>query len=263
MATRIPTARLAAIVTAAALAYPGDGAHETSLFEGLPAEDARNLFDYLGEGVVGRPTAAPKIEDPARWFPFESVTLTYRVTGGKDRGSTEDHVYGRVEDGVWGDGWSERVGDHQTVFLNRTAGGDIRVRGEITHDRRKMTLFSPGEPLIPRGMTPGETREERSDVKVYTLDDPDRVKYSGTVAVTCTYLGAYEIRVPSGRYSAVLFKWTDDGKVGPARVGETEYRFLAEDVGTVAQVVLRNVDAWFVYRSSLRIGKVLDDTGGS
>jgi hypothetical protein len=263
VALRIVTARLAAIVSAAALVLPGDGAQEASLVEGLLAEDARTLSEYLGEGVVGRPVAAPGMEDPSRWFPFESVTLTYRVTGGKDKGSLEEHVYRRVDDAVWGDGWSERVGDYQTVFLSRTPAGDIRIRGEITHDRHKMSLFSPGEPLIPLGMNAGETREERSDVKVYTLENPDHVKYSGSVVVTCTYLGAYEIHVPSGRYTAVLFKWTDDGKVGPAHVGETEYRFLAEGVGTVAQVVIRNVDAWLVYRSSLRIGKVLDATAGS
>ena len=79
--------------------------------------------------------------------------------------------------------------------------------------------------------------------------------------VTCAYLGKFEVSVPSGRYVAALFRWTNEGKVGPANVDETEYRFLAEGVGTVAMVVKRSVDAYLVYRSRSNTGKVLVRSG--
>jgi hypothetical protein len=234
-------------------------APDSSPIPGLLQADAEILIEYLGEGVVGEPVVAPPIDDPSSWFPFEQGTLTYRISGGRGKGSMTHHVY-RWVDKREGE-LSEHVGKDQTVFFGGFDGGGISVEGEITHRRDKLTRFSPGKPMIPRGIRLGEECDLELSVEVFTLPDIERASYSGSVDATCAYLGAFEVNVPSGRYVAVLFRWTNEGKVGPASVDETEYRFLAQGVGTVAMVVNRSVDAYLVYRSRSNTGKVLVRSG--
>ena len=72
---------------------------DPSPIAGLPLEDAETLIEYLGEGVVGSPVAADSIDDPSSWFPFENAILTFRITAGKGKGSTEQHVCRRLDGG--------------------------------------------------------------------------------------------------------------------------------------------------------------------
>ena len=58
-------------------------------------------------------------------------------------------------------------------------------------------------------------------------------------------------------YEAVLLKWQYNGKIGPAKVDDVQYRLLAEDVGTVAMVEKKNVSAMLVYNEHVNIGSVL------
>ena len=47
------------------------------------------------------------------------------------------------------------------------------------------------------------------------------------------------------------------GKVGPADVDDTQYRFFAEDVGMVASVDKLDVSALLVYHDHSMTGKLL------
>jgi hypothetical protein len=100
-------------------------------------------------------------------------------------------------------------------------------------------------------------------VKVYALHDPTHLKYKGQLKVTHTYLGAYEITVPAGKYETVLIRSSYVGKVGPAHVVDGGYTFYARGVGIVASVERMHVTAFLFYDKRTKTPKVLIQRGGS
>jgi hypothetical protein len=94
---------------------------------------------------------------------------------------------------------------------------------------------------------------------VADLSDPDVQTHSGSLDIQYTYLGAYRLQVPAGTFDAVLIKTTLTGKVGPANIQDTIYRFYAKTVGPVAVVETDDISALFVYHERTRTGKVLQE----
>ena len=83
------------------------------------------------------------------------------------------------------------------------------------------------------------------------------MSHNGTLDVTYSYLGAYKVTTPAGAYDAALIKWAYKGKVGPAKVQDTQYRFFAPKVGMVASVDHLDVSAFLLYQKQTKFGKVL------
>ena len=110
-----------------------------------------------------------------------------------------------------------------------------------------ITRYSPPEPFMLQGLAPGEKRNEKLDIKVSDLSSPEDVSHEGALDVNYRYIGAYKVKVPAGSFDAILMKWTFKGKVGPAFVDDTQYRFFAPDVGIVAAVEQLDVSAVLVY----------------
>ena len=120
-----------------------------------------------------------------------------------------------------------------------------------------ITRYDPAEPGLLVGLAPGDSRSSSIAVAVSDLSNPQVVSHKGTLEVTYSYLGAYKVTTPAGTYDAALIKWTYQGKVGPAKVDDTQYRFFAENVGMVATVDKLDVSAFLVYQSHTKFGKVL------
>jgi hypothetical protein len=248
----------ATLLTALFLAVTAIGGAEEDLTLDLSAEDRAALTALLGEGVIGKAVAARAIEKPVAWYPLDDRVLSYEITGGRGAGSTQDHVFEHLEsDPPRG---SALLGD-ALLYLGTATDGTIVIQAEETLGAKMLSRFTPPQPLVPAGIKVGDTTEAETDVAVYRVGRPDRVKHTGALRVSCRYLGAFEVRVPSGRYTAALLKSTFEGKIGPAMVRETEYRFLAEGVGTVAMVVKRNNSAVLIYRDRFEVGKVLTARG--
>ena len=106
-------------------------------------------------------------------------------------------------------------------------------------------------------VSPGESRQSTIAVKVYDLSEPDNLKYQGSLDVTYSYLGAYAVTVPAGSWDAALVKWTFKGKVGPARIEDTQYRFAVADVGMLARIEAKNISAMLIYHDDSKSAKVL------
>lgn len=246
------------LLTALFLAVTAIGGAEEDLTLDLSAEDRAVLTALLGERVIGKAVAARIIEKPVAWYPLDDRVLTYEITGGRRSGSAQDHVFERLEsDPPRG---SALLGDAR-LYLGTATDGTIVIEAEETLGAKMLSRFTPPQPLVPAGMKAGDTTEAEADVAVYRVGRPDRVKHTGALRIRCRYLGAFEVRVPSGRYTAALLKSTFEGKIGPANVRETEYRFLAEGVGTVAMAVKRNNSAVLIYRDRFEVGKVLTARG--
>ena len=106
-------------------------------------------------------------------------------------------------------------------------------------------------------LAPSEERNEKLDVKVFDYNNPDDLTHEGALDVHYRYIGAYKVKVPADSFDAVFMKWTFKGKVGPASVDDTRYRFFAPDVGIVAAVDQLDVSAILIYNRQTKVARVL------
>jgi hypothetical protein len=139
----------------------------------------------------------------------------------------------------------------------KTKDGDVEIVSTQDLQQGVISRYSPREPILLSNMNPGDTKHMRTAVKVYDLSHPDYLTHKGFMDITYSYVGAYEVKVPAGTFKASLFKWQYEGKVGPAKVQDIQYRFFAEDVGTVAMIERTDVTAFLFYQKHTKIGKVL------
>src|SRR4030095_14972227 len=120
-----------------------------------------------------------------------------------------------------------------------------------------LSRFSPGEPLILTGLQPGQSVTSSHTVEVYVLSNLTSVSHSGTLDVAYSYLGTFRVTVPAGTFDAVLVKSSYNGKIGPATIKESQYRFLAPNVGMVAMIQIRSISDFLVYNDHSKRGKLL------
>jgi hypothetical protein len=242
-----------AIIWPLALAYSGAAAAAP-----LALGEQALLEEQLGEGVVGQPVAGraltPKFE------PLRDGTWTYRIVSGEAKGETEQHVVKRLEHHPWGAGWRYTVDNKERLFAKQLDDGSLMFVTEEDPDQGVISRYRPAQPGLLMGLAPGESRSSSIGVEVSDLGSPEVVSHKGTLEVTYSYLGAYKVTTPAGAYDAALIRWTYKGKVGPATVDDTQYRFFAENVGMVASVEKLDVSALLVYQSHKKVGKLLART---
>jgi hypothetical protein len=223
----------------------------------LTAKDRAFLEQILGEGVVGKAIAGGTISDPLRFFPLEEGTWIYRITSGKDKNKSEQQLLTRLMRDRSGSSWRQASGTNSVLYLLKTASGSVEIVSTEDQQQGVISRYLPREPILLPGMRPGDTKLMKTDVEVYDLSHPDHLSHSGSLSISYSYLGSYEVTVPAGTFQAALFKWDYKGKVGPARVEDVQYRFFAEEVGTLAMIEKTDVTALLVYREHTKIGKVL------
>jgi len=222
----------------------------------LPDDDRAAIEKYLGAGVVGEAVPAPSVAETARYLVLNSSARTFRLVSGDDAGKTEKHQPSIVKQDAEGTHW--RYETRQFAgFITAKPGGDYVLTGVTDKDQGAITRYSPPEPFMLPGLAPGDERNVKLGVKVFDLSDPDDLSHEGALDVNYRYIGAYKIKVPAGRFDAILMKWTFKGKVGPASVDDTQYRFFAPDVGMVAAVEQMDVSAVLVYNRHKKVAKVL------
>ena len=59
-------------------------------------------------------------------------------------------------------------------------------------------------------------------MKAFDLAQPDHLEHKGHLDLTYTHLGVYRVTVPAGSYEAAIFKWSYQGKIGPAKVDDVQ-----------------------------------------
>jgi hypothetical protein len=222
----------------------------------LPQKDRQELEKYLGPGTIGQPVAAPVIENPVELYGLHPGIWQGKITSGKKGG--QDFAWTvETSAGKETSGWRGYRGKRQVDYLEKLDEGHVVVTGVIDNDNGVITRYTPPEPRMRRGIKPGESHTADLEVKVYSVKNPERQKYSGTLNLTLTYMGAYAVKVPAGEYNAPLFKWHYKGKVGPAKIDDAVYRFFAPGVGPVALVEFKHITAALIYRDTEKWGIVL------
>ena len=229
----------------------------------LSDEDRQTLNEYLGNGVVGDPVQAPALSHGLNDLISlrDGIAWRMRVISGKAQGTQQRGSAGLLNRPEGGNAFRFDTGDGRNVLY-----GQIDKKGNLicyaSQDNQEgvISRFTPAQPIFFADMTPGETRRSRSHVSVADLSEPDAETHSGDLDVEFTYLGAFQLTVPAGAFDAVLFRTRLTGKVGPATVQDTIYRFYAKNSGPVAVVETNDVSALLVYHEKTRIGKVLVET---
>ena len=221
----------------------------------LTASEQAMLEDLLGAGVVGEAVAGGTLT--AKFVPLHDGTWTYQIASGEKEGQKEQHIVKRLKDDPSGADWRYAVADTGVVLIDQLDDGGLTFLSERDDAQKVITRYDPAEPGLITGLKPGESRSSTIAVKVADLSSPDVVSHSGKLDVTYSYLGNYKVTTPAGTYAAALIKWTYKGKVGPADVDDTQYRFFAENVGMVATIDKLDVSALFVYHEHSKFGKVL------
>ena len=223
--------------------------------EALTGAEQAMLDELLGEGVIGAPVAGSTLTPS--FAPLRAGTWTYQIVGGKERGQSEQHVVTKLERDASGASWRYAVGSTGVLYIKQTADGSLTFVSQEDTAQGVISRYAPAEPGLLTGLEPGDSRESSIDVKVYDLSDPHDVSHEGMLDVTYSYVGAYQITTPAGSYDAALIRWTYKGKVGPAKIEDSQYRFFAENVGMVASVDKLDVSALFVYHDNSKFGKLL------
>ena len=223
----------------------------------LTKAERAEIESFLGKGVVGKAVAGDPIADTAKFFPFEPGGWTFRFTSGDNKGKTQEQSFTTIKKDESRATGRYRNGKDQTDFLSRAEDGSISVVSEQDAKQGVISRFSPPEPIYVNGLKPGDSKTFKVDVKVYDLSDPKDVTHSGSLDLTYSYIGAYEVTVPAGTYEAALIRSNYSGKVGPASIEDTQYRFLAEGVGVVAMIEKKDISAVLIYHDHSKYGKVL------
>ena len=219
----------------------------------LPAQMQAAAQKYL-PGVVGRPVPAFTI-DP-EFASLSAGTRQYQFVSGPNAGAVESHVIAPVAGDKSGTRWRYTLGD-RSVFLQLVPGQSLNVVSEQDTDQGVSTQYNPPEPLLIAGMNAGDSKSATLKVNVYDLSDPSDLEHQGSLDVTLTYVGAYQVTVPAGTYDAALLWWTFNGKIGPATVEDVQARFVVPGVGMVAAAEKRDVAAFLIYNDNTKVGKVL------
>ncbi len=182
----------------------------------MPDADRTALDQLLGSGVVGDPVDAGPLATAD--IPLRAGTWTYQVVSGKKKGQTEDDVLTQLERDPSGASWKLAIGTNDVAFIQIGDDQSLTIVSEQDTDQGVITRFTPAEPIVTTGMSPGDSKEVTIGVKVYDLSSPDEVSHSGSLDLDYSYVGAYKVTVPAGSYDAALLKWDYEGSVGPASV---------------------------------------------
>ena len=235
----------------------GSQAAESGPLLPLAKLDRLAIEKSLGKGAIGEAISAPNVDDPARYLALAAGHRTYRVITGPDGNRDETHRSFPMKHDGGNVTWHYELGSGEIGFLDAKADGSFVMSGIQDFGEGVWTQYSPPEPVLIKGLAAGDESKVTMAVKVYDLNKPEVLKHEGSLDVIYRYLGAYRLTLPAGTYDAILLKSTFNGKIGPATVDDTQYRFFVAHLGMAATVERREVSAFLLYHRHLDVAKVL------
>jgi hypothetical protein len=248
---------LAAILLCSSLASADDNPPRP-----LPDADRQTLDQYLGQNVVGEAIAMPTLTNGLNDLMslHDGLAWRMRVISGNKSGAIELGS-ARLLNRPGKSAFRIDTGDGRNVLFGQLdQKGNLVCYASQDNQEGVISRFTPAQPIFLAGMKPGQTQVTSSRVSVADLSEPDVQTHSGQLNIEFEYMGAFRLHVPAGDIQTVLFRTRLTGKVGPATVEDTIYRFFAKNSGPVALVETNDVSAMLVYHEKTRIGKVLVET---
>jgi hypothetical protein len=224
----------------------------------MPRKDRETIDQYLGKGVVGKAVPADVIGDPLEYVQSQqNATHAAHMTHGDLKGTIVDHEV-KKETGPSGrEQWRVSAGVSDVLVLSLNDRGELVFLSHAEPKKGLNGLYNPPPPLLVKGMKPGSTNTAEFDVKIVKMDNPNDVEHEGHLKLKLSYLGMFEITTPAGKFDAALIKSAYEGKIGPAKINDAQYRFFAKGVGVVGMVEHKDISAFLVYNDTLKVGKLL------
>ena len=223
----------------------------------LPSSDQQKITAHLGSGVVGTALPSQPIQDVTIYFPLHAKAMAYQVTSGPNSGNIQTLGLAQAKRPSGQSAWRFQLSPTLAGFIRQTPSGDLMIPAVSDMGEGVVVTTTPANPFVLKGMHPGEMRSYTQQVAVLALDNPADQKYSGSLKGSYTYVGTYQVTVPAGTFSAVLFRLSCDGKVGPAHTHDTAYYFFAPGTGVVAMISQEDATAFWIIHIDTSSGKVL------
>jgi hypothetical protein len=217
------------------------------------SDEMRKNLALLGDGVVGKALPAPTVTDPAPYLNLGDGSWDFQIVAGKDKGKTQKESYKQEGESRW----VRTIGDEYLEHLDLSGADGLAKVAETALSFGYRSTFTPGIHEA-KSFGPGQSVDIDSKLSVSEEKNPDKVKYTGTMKATATYVGAYEVTVPAGTFEAILLEIDAKIHVGPAKVEDTQYLFYAKGVGKVAEVEGQRIAAVLIYHSHSKTAKVLE-----
>lgn len=254
----LTTASFLAIVLVVSTAGPlvaGDGKTHGTIIP-LPDTDRTVLEQYFGRGVIGDPIEALPIDDPTEYVGLENTQVQWvkRVYGNDIGHVAEVEISALNRPGR--DAWKMRTST-AVLFGEQDPAGSLVQHTSEDLTQGVLSRYDPPEPILAKGIRPGDSLKHRINVGVYDLSNTKDETHSGYLDLTYTYVGAYKITVPAGTFDSVLFRWDYDGKVGPASVKDSQYWFFVKGIGPAATISRQNISAFLIYNVNTKTADVL------
>ena len=228
----------------------------------LPNEDRERIEAGLGPGVIGKAVAAPTIKDPVVFFSMQTArSWRFRYTVGERKDKVEHYILSPRQRAGDVTTWKAITGPTTAMYFRTMKDGSVDLVSDEDRDEGLVTRYSPPVPFWVSNLEPGAVRRSQHSVKVYDLSDPREVSHRGSLNLVYTYVGAYEVIVPAGKFEAVLLKWEHKGKIGPAAIDDVQYILLAKGVGPVALLEKLDASAFLVHQRFEKNGRVLISYG--
>ena len=183
----------------------------------ISKKEREYIDSMLGAGVLGKAVPSSALEAEGYFHWVAAGDWTFHGTGGDIKGKTLTVKTSNLTRDRY-TGWRVALTDKHALFARQHDDGSLLIISEQDAKQGVMTKFSPPEPMVPRGLKPGESKKLTIEVKVYDLGDPSDLTHQGHLNVTLQHLGHFATKVPAGQYNAALLKWTYEGKVGPAKI---------------------------------------------
>jgi len=221
----------------------------------LPSE-AREALSPLGDGVVGEALPAPPITDPSRLRHLRAGVWKYRILQGKRDGGIETVRVDVEGEEAAGEAVKVVYDSGEVQHLVVTYDHEVEKLSQLDAGSKRLVVYRPGLVLEPR-MRVGERKRVQSDLSTHRGASSGKVEYRGKLDYTITYVGAYRVTTPAGRFDARLLRHEYEMTIGPATAHYRSYGFYVDDVGLVAEVSEEKITALLLYRRSDRSARVL------
>ena len=200
-------------------------------------DELKKALAPLGEGVVGKAIPAPVIHNPAKTFGMREGTFEFQYTkGSKDAGKNHNEVYTKLPSKNGNPLWSRNIGGEFIEEIEIKPDGSMHINDDIAVPYSYRAHYDPGLSVAQK-VSPGESWKLESKVSIYHVKkNPNKIAHHGKMSVKRTYVGAYEVTTPAGKFDAYLLVDDYEIHVTPVKVKDKRYTFFAPGVGKVAEV---------------------------
>jgi len=227
----------------------------------LPQDFAETLRP-LGAGVVGDALPARPITEPSRLRHVEPGVWVYELLQGPRRGQRETVTVSVEGQSEAGEELKIVFGSGEIQHLEVRYDHEVAKRSQLDAGSNRRVVYRPGLVLEPR-MQAGQTKRVTTELSTYRGADASDVEYDGKVDYATTYVGAYQVTTPAGRFDTRLLVHEYEMSIGPARAHYRSLGFYADGVGMVAEVSNEKGTALLLYRRTDRSARVLVELPGS